>query len=185
MAGRGDEGLPRERHPEWIPPMLATLTETRFSDRSWIFERKLDGIRLLAFRDRERLRLLTRNKLDRKASFPHVAEALLEQPSRDFVVDGEVVSMKGGKDSFSLLQHGTGSIVYFVFDLLHLDGRNTRALPVLERKRLLQGGFVFSPRPLRITPHRTTFGERYLDEACSKGWEGLIAKEISSTYETK
>src|SRR5579864_933749 len=185
MAARGKESLPRERHPEWIPPMLATLTENRLSDRHWIFERKLDGIRLLAFRDGERLRLLTRNKLDRKTSFPHVAEALLAQPSRDFVVDGEVVAMKGGKDSFSLLQHGTGSIVYYVFDIVHLDGRNLRGLPVLERKRVLQDAFDFSPRSLRMTTHRTTFGERYLDEACSKGWEGLIAKEISSTYETK
>src|SRR5439155_15378387 len=119
MAARRGEGLPRERHPEWVPPMLATLTEERFSDPSWIFERKLDGIRLLAYRDGPRLRLLTRNKLDRKASFPHVAEALLEQPSRDFVIDGEVVAMKGGATSFSLLQHGTGRIYYYVFDIVH------------------------------------------------------------------
>ena len=187
MAARQDETLklPRERHPEWIPPMLATLTEKRFSDPGWIFERKLDGIRLLAFRNGDRVRLLTRNKLDRRASFPGVADALLEQPSRDFVVDGEVVAMKGGATSFSLLQHGTGSIFYYVFDILHLDGRNTRDVPLLERKRLLQDAFDFSPRALRMTTHRATFGERYLDEACSKGWEGLIAKEISSVYETK
>jgi bifunctional non-homologous end joining protein LigD len=187
MAARshGTLDLPRERHPEWIPPMLATLTEKRFSDRSWIFERKLDGIRLLAFRDGERLRLLTRNKLDRRASFPHVAEALLEQPWRDFVVDGEVVAMKGGATSFSMLQQGTGSIYYYVFDIVHFDGRNTRGLPLLERKRMLQEAIDFSPRALRMTTHRATFGERYLDEACAKGWEGLIAKEISSLYETK
>src|SRR5262249_20315564 len=116
---------------------------------------------------------------------PLVAEALLEQPSRDFVIDGEVVAMKGGQTSFSLLQHGTGSIVYFVFDILHLDGRNTRGLPLLERKRVLQDAIDFSPRPLRLTTHRFTHGEKYLDEACSKGWEGLIAKESSSVYETK
>jgi bifunctional non-homologous end joining protein LigD len=187
MAARQDETLklPRERHPEWVPPMLATLTEKRFSDPSWIFERKLDGIRLLAFRDGQRIRLLTRNKLDRKASFPTVAEALLEQPSRDFVIDGEVVAMKGGMTSFSLLQHGTGSIYYYVFDILHLDGRNTRGLPLLERKHLLQEAFDLSPRPLRLTTHRPTNGARYLDDACAKGWEGLIAKEISSVYETK
>lgn len=165
--------------------MLATLTEERFSDPAWVFERKLDGIRLLAFRDGDRVRLMTRNKIDRKASFPGVADALLEQPSRDFVVDGEVVAMKGGTTSFSLLQHGTGSIYYYVFDILHLDGRNTRTLPLLERKKLLQGALDFSPRALRMTKHRATYGERYLDEACANGWEGLIAKEISSTYETK
>ena len=165
--------------------MLATLTEERFSDPHWVFERKLDGIRLLAFRDGERVRLMTRNKIDRKASFPGVADALLEQPSRDFVVDGEVVAMKRGATSFSLLQHGSGSIYYYVFDILHLDGRNTRGLPLLERKGLLQDTFDFSPRALRMTTHRATNGERYLDEACAKAWEGLIAKEISSKYETK
>jgi bifunctional non-homologous end joining protein LigD len=187
MAARKDRSLnlPRERHPEWLPPMLATLTEKRFDDPAWIFERKLDGIRLLAFRNGDRVRLLTRNKLDRSHSFPGVAEALLEQPSSDFVIDGEVVAMKGGATSFSLLQHGTGTIVYYVFDILHLDGKNTRGLPVLERKALLRDAFDFSPRALRMTTHRTTYGSKYLDEACSKGWEGLIAKEITSVYETK
>ncbi|HJT37338.1 MAG TPA: ATP-dependent DNA ligase, partial [Actinomycetota bacterium] len=162
MAARKDEALtlPRERHPEWIPPMLATLTEERFSDPGWIFERKLDGIRLLAFRHGDRLRLLTRNKLDRKASFPAVAEALFEQPSRDFVIDGEVVAMKGGATSFSLLQHGTGTIVYYIFDIMHVDGRSTRGLPVLERKRRLEETVDFSSRALRMTTHRTTHGER-------------------------
>ena len=187
MAARKDEalGLPRERHPDWVSPMLATLTEERFNDPHWIFERKLDGIRLLAFRNGDRVRLLTRNKLDRRSSFPQVADALLEQPHTDFVIDGEVVAMKGGATSFSLLQHGAGSIYYFAFDIMHLDGRNTRGLPVLERKRLLKESIDFSPRALRMTTHRTTFGDKYLDEACSKGWEGLIAKEISSTYEGK
>jgi len=186
MGGRkGKLDLPREGHPEWLPPMLATLTEERFNDKSWIFERKLDGIRLLSFRDGTRVRLLTRNKLDRSRSFPAVADALLEQPSRDFVIDGEVVAMKGDETSFSLLQHGAGTIYYYVFDILHLDGHSTRGLPVLERKRLLKEAIDFSPRALRMTTHRTTFGERYLEEACSKGWEGLIAKEISSAYEGK
>lgn len=187
MAARQDETLklPRERHPDWVPPMLATLTEERFSDPEWVFERKLDGIRLLAFRDGDRLRLLTRNKLDRSASFPRVAEALIEQPSRDFVIDGEVVAMKGGATSFSLLQHGTGTIVYYVFDIMHLDGRDTRGLPLLERKRLLQDAIDFSPRALRFTTHRPTHGERFLDEACTKGWEGLIAKQAASVYEGK
>src|SRR5258706_1906219 len=98
MAARHDEtlSLPRERHPEWVPPMLATLTETPFSGPEWIFERKLDGIRALAFRDGKRLRLLSRNKLDLSGSFPDVVQALAEQPERDFVVDGEVVAFEGG-----------------------------------------------------------------------------------------
>jgi len=189
MAARQDETLtlPRERHPEWVQPMLATLTENYFSDPAWIFERKLDGIRALAFRDGKRIRLLSRNKLDLAGSFPDVVEALAEQPERDFVVDGEVVAFEGGMTSFSRLQRrGMGSrvpVFYYLFDIMHLDGKNTRELPVIARKKLLREAIDFSPRALRFTTHRTTFGERYLDEACSKRWEGLIAKNTSSPYE--
>ena len=169
--------------------MLATLTEEQFSDPGWIFERKLDGIRALAFRDGKRIRLLSRNKLDLSGSFPDVVEALAEQPHRDFVVDGEVVAFEGGMTSFSRLQRrGMGSrvpVFYYLFDIMHVDGKSTRDLPVLQRKRLLRGSIDFSPRALRFTTHRTTFGERYLEEACAKRWEGLIAKNISSPYEGK
>jgi DNA ligase D-like protein (predicted ligase) len=189
MAARQDETLklPRERHPEWVQPMLATLTEKYFSDPEWIFERKLDGIRALAFRDGRRVRLLSRNKLDLTGSFPEVAEALAEQPHRDFVIDGEVVAFEGGTTSFSRLQRrGLGSgvrVFYYLFDIMHLDGKNTRGLPVIQRKKLLREAIDFSPRALRFTTQRTTHGERYLEEACSKGWEGLIAKNASSPYE--
>jgi DNA ligase D-like protein (predicted ligase) len=191
MAARQDETLklPRERHPEWVQPMLATLTEKYFSDPGWIFERKLDGIRALAFRDGKRIRLLSRNKLDLAGSFPEVVEALAEQPQRDFVVDGEVVAFEGGTTSFSRLQRrGLGSrvrVFFYLFDIMHLDGMNTRGLPVVERKRLLREAIDFSPRALRFTTHRTTYGERYIEEACSKRWEGLIAKNASSPYEGK
>jgi DNA ligase D-like protein (predicted ligase) len=167
--------------------MLATLMEKPFSDPEWIFERKLDGIRALAFRDGKRIRLLSRNKLDLSGSFPEVAEAIAGQPHRDFVVDGEVVAFEGGTTSFSRLQRrGLGSpvhVFYYLFDIMHLDGKNTRELPVIQRKKLLRDAIDFSPRALRFTTHRTTHGERYFDEACSKRWEGLIAKNASSPYE--
>jgi DNA ligase D-like protein (predicted ligase) len=189
MAARQDETLKltRERHPEWVQPMLATLTEKPFSDPEWIFERKLDGIRALAFRDGRRVRLLSRNKLDLAGSFPEVAEALAEQPGRDFVVDGEVVAFEGSTTSFSRLQRrGIGSrvhVFYYLFDIMHLDGKNTRGLPVIQRKAFLRDAIDFSPPALRFTTHRATHGERYLEEACSKEWEGLIAKDIASPYE--
>ena len=188
MAARQDEAvtLPKEPHPEWVPPMLATLTEERFSDPGWVFERKLDGIRVLAFRDGARIRLLSRNKLEQSGSFPAITAALSEQPCRDFVIDGEVVAFDRGVTSFSRLQRrGDGvAVYYYVFDIMHVNGRNARGLPLLERKRLLGETIGFSGR-LRNTTHRKTFGERYLDEACAKGWEGLIAKDASSPYEGK
>jgi DNA ligase D-like protein (predicted ligase) len=77
------------------------------------------------------------------------------------------------------------SVFYYLFDIMHLDGRNTRGLPVVERKKLLREAIDYSPRALRFTRHRTTYGERYLDEACAKRWEGLIAKNAASVYEGK
>jgi DNA ligase D-like protein (predicted ligase) len=188
MAARQDETLtlPRQRHPEWVPPMLATLTEERFSDPGWIFERKLDGIRLLAFRNGARLRLLSRNKLEQSRSFSAIADALSEQSCRDFVIDGEVVAFDRGVTSFSRLQRrGEGvAVYYYVFDIMHVNGRDSRGLPLLERKRVLTEKIEFSGH-IRYTAHRTRYGERYLDEACSKGWEGLIAKDVSAPYEGK
>jgi DNA ligase D-like protein (predicted ligase) len=182
------KALPREKHPEWVPPMLATLTEKYFSREGWIFERKLDGIRCVAFRDGRRVRLLSRNKLPQNDRFPEVVAALAEQPSPDFVIDGEIVAFEKGMTSFARLQQrGQRHIAtfYYVFDIMHLDGRRTTGLPLSERKELLRRAIDFSPRALRLTTHRATQGERFLDEACGKGWEGLIAKNASASYQGK
>ena len=74
--------------PDWAAPMLATLTEERFSDRNWIFERKFDGIRCLAFVRRGKVSLLTRNRLSANERYPEVADALAGQDRDAFVVDG-------------------------------------------------------------------------------------------------
>ena len=73
--------LPDSAHPDWIEPMLATLTDARFSDPEWIFERKLDGVRLLVFRDGDRIRLMTRNRKLVNDTYPELIEALAEQPA--------------------------------------------------------------------------------------------------------
>jgi DNA ligase D-like protein (predicted ligase) len=200
MAARQDQeetlkGLPREKHPEWVSPMLATLTEKHFSREGWLFERKLDGVRCLAFRDGKRIRLLSRNQLSQNNPFPEIVDALSVQPARDFVIDGEIVAFDQGITSFPRLQQRLGvkdaavsrrsrvAIFYYVFDVMHLDGRRTTGLPLRERKELLRSSLDFSPRLLRFTTHRATHGERYLEEACSKGWEGLIAKNGSAEYQ--
>src|ERR1700761_8893582 len=94
--------------PAWAQPQLATLTKERFSDPEWLFERKLDGERLLAFRDASGVRLLTRNDRDVTTTFPEVAAALLDQKPGEFVVDGEVVAFRDDQTSFSLLQQRLG-----------------------------------------------------------------------------
>jgi bifunctional non-homologous end joining protein LigD len=178
--------------PEWIPPMLATLTERRFSDPDWIFERKLDGERCLAFRSRGRTRLLSRNRLDASGHYPEVIEALAAQPG-EFAVDGEVVAFRGGRTSFELLQRRmqrrdpgaarrTGvRIFYYVFDVMHADGFDTTRLELRHRKTLLRRLLRFEG-PIRFTAHRRGSGEAFWRQACEKGWEGVIAKRAASTY---
>jgi DNA ligase D-like protein (predicted ligase) len=163
------------------------LTDERFSDPDWIFERKLDGIRAVAIRDGDGVRLLSRNDLSLQGRYPEVVEALEAQPGRRFVVDGEVVAFDGAQTSFAkLAQRGRSPVpvFFYIFDLLWLDGHDVRALPLRTRKRLLRDALDFRD-PLRLTTHRNGDGERLFAEACRKGWEGLIAKRADSPYTEK
>lgn len=170
--------------PEWVEPMKAVLTDERFSSDEWIFERKLDGIRCLAFRNGRDVRLLSRNKLSLNERFSEVASALEAAAGVDCVLDGEVVGISGGKSSFERLQQRGErrvSIVYYIFDLLYLDGYDVRPLTTRSRKRLLKEALSFGG-PLRMTTHRNRDGEVYYAEACRRGWEGLIAKRADAPY---
>jgi bifunctional non-homologous end joining protein LigD len=179
--------------PDWVEPELAALTKGRFSDPAWIYERKLDGERLLSFRDKDRVRLMTRNRKDDATTYPELAEALAGQPSADFIVDGEIVALDHDRTSFELLQQRLGvrqpppalrarvPVFYYVFDLLWADGRDLRPEPLLERKRQLEQLLSFDD-PLRYTVHIETEGEAYFAEACAQRWEGVIAKRAAAPY---
>lgn len=192
----GDDARDRLRsatHPDWIEPMRATLAHDHFSDPDWVFERKLDGERVIAYRDDERIRLLTRNRKDVTRTYPEVADALKRVGQRDFVVDGEVVAFDGNVTSFARLQRRMQiddpeearrrgiAVRYYMFDVMHLAGRDLRRLKLRTRKRILRAAFAFKG-PLRFTPHRNADGEAYLKDACAKGWEGLIAKRADARY---
>jgi DNA ligase D-like protein (predicted ligase) len=180
--------------PAWVPPMLATLTERRFSDPEWIFERKLDGVRLLAFKDGRSVRILTRNRELANASYPEVAEALEAQSARRFVVDGEVVAFDGSRTSFERLQHRmhvrdpervrrTGVAVFlYAFDVPYANGFDCRELALRDRKAILRRLLSFEG-PVRLTTHRNRDGEAFVEEACRRRWEGLIGKRAASTYQ--
>ncbi len=164
--------------------MKAVLTDERFSDPDWIYERKLDGIRCIAIKAEQQVRLLSRNDLSLNGRFPEVVEALETDPVTDVVVDGEVVAFEGAQTSFARLQQRGErpvAVFYYVFDILHLAGHDTTALPLRARKALLRQALGFHG-PVRLTPHRNEDGEAYYREACRKGWEGLIAKRAVSTY---
>jgi bifunctional non-homologous end joining protein LigD len=184
----------RTPHPDWVPPMLATLTDRPFSDPAWVFERKLDGVRCLAFRRGGRIRLLSRNGESMNSSYPEIADALAEQELDEFVVDGEIVAFDHGRTSFERLQHRmhvkdperarrTGVAVFlYAFDLPRAGGYDCTALPLRARKALLRK-LIATSGPLRLATHRNTDGEDFFAEACRRQWEGLIAKRADSTYQ--
>ena len=181
--------------PDWTQPMLATLTHEPFSDADWIYERKLDGLRLLVFRRAGRVRLVTRNRKERSDMWPDVSEALASADGVDLVADGEMVTFEGNVTSFSRLQERMQirdarearelakrvRAYLYLFDLLHLDGHDLTGLPLRSRKRLLRKAVAWRD-PIRFTPHRNETGEAFLREACEKGWEGLIAKRADGAY---
>jgi bifunctional non-homologous end joining protein LigD len=150
--------------PEWVEPMAATLTQERFTGPEWSFERKFDGIRLLAFRQSAEVRLLSRNKLPKNC--PSIAEAIASLPVRDVILDGEVTWGKAGA-------------VYHVFDLLWLNGRSVMSLPLDERRAVLD------TLALRLPLQRVAVlaDPNPWERACREGWEGVIAKRRNSPYE--
>jgi DNA ligase D-like protein (predicted ligase) len=185
--------LRKSPQPEWISPMLATLTHRRFSDPNWRFEPKFDGERCLAFRSGSGVRLFSRNRRLLNNTYPEVAEAIASETLGDFVVDGEIVAFDGDVTSFSRLQQRmqltdpvaarmTGiEVFYYIFDLVHLAGYDTTAVGLRHRKSLLWHALTFGD-PLRFTMHRDTEGEAAYHDACARGWEGVIAKRADSPY---
>jgi ATP-dependent DNA ligase len=149
--------------PEWLEPMAATLTQERFAGPEWIFERKFDGIRLLAFKQGPDVRLFSRNRLPQ--NMPAVAEAIANLPVHDVILDGEVT--------------WAGQVAYHVFDVLWLDGREVMSLPLDARRTLL------SELPLRSPLQRVTSLDdpKPWERATTEGWEGVIAKRRDSPYE--
>jgi bifunctional non-homologous end joining protein LigD len=150
--------------PEWVEPMAATLTQERFTGAEWIFERKIDGIRLLAFKNGLDIRLLSRNRLPQ--NLPRIAEAMSRLPVNDLILDGEVT-------------WGRDEVTYHVFDVMWLDGRDVTSSPLEMRHAILSELPLLPPfsRVEQLTD------ERPWERACNEGWEGVIAKRLGSIYE--
>jgi ATP-dependent DNA ligase len=150
--------------PEWVEPMAATLTQERFTGPDWIFERKFDGIRLLAFKHGADIRLFSRNRLPQH--IPSVAEAIAKLPIHDLILDGEVT-------------WGPGKVGYHVFDIIWLDGRDVTSLPLDARRALLSNLTLRAPLQRVASLDDPEPWER----ASHEGWEGVIAKRRDSAYE--
>jgi len=182
--------IKKKKQPDWTHPMLATLTKKRFSDKDWIYERKLDGERCLIFKKGKTVNLMSRNKKEINKIYPELEKALKNQ-KYDFIADGEVVAFENHKTSFSKLQQRMHSkekdsrknisVFYYIFDLLHIDGYDISKLPLNERKKILNKAINFDD-PIRYSAHITEDGEDYYEKACKKGWEGIIAKDARAGY---
>jgi bifunctional non-homologous end joining protein LigD len=150
--------------------MAATLTRERFATPEWVFERKLDGIRVLAFKDGSDVRLLSRNQLPQNHHYPSFVEAVAALPIESAILDGEALDGRWDRH----LPPG-----YYLFDILWLDGRDLTQLPLDERRSILSRLPLASP--LSLVP-RLEDAEPW-KRACSEGWEGVIAKRRDSVYE--
>ena len=136
----------RRAQPEWCNPTLATLVREQFSDKDWIFEPKLDGIRCLSFRKGRRLTLFSRNQIRLNDSYPELAGSLLKEPASEFIVDGEIVALERGISRFSLLQQRKQRrvpVFYYLFDILYLNGYDLTRVELRYRKELLRHAFSF------------------------------------------
>ena len=149
--------------PPWLEPMAATLTQERFSGPDWLFERKFDGIRLLAYKRGSKVELFSRNQLPQH--LPALAKAIERLPADELILDGEV-AWHGGSD-------------YHVFDILWMNGHPVTELPLEERRALLK------TLPLKAPMHRVDLlsGDEPWERARREGWEGVIAKRRGSPYE--
>ena len=157
---------PANSFPEWLVPMAATLTQERFTGPEWIFERKFDGIRLIAFKQGSDVQLYSRNRLPQ--NIPAIAQAIADLPQRELILDGEVT-------------WGREKLAYHVFDVMWIDGRDLTKLPLAQRRTLL------NELPFKSPMHHVSAMEEESpwERAEREGWEGVIAKRRDSVYEQR
>lgn len=177
--------------------MLATLVDEPFSDPNWIFETKWDGFRSVCFVRNGKARFVSRNQIDMTPQYPELVRVAEQINAKEAILDGEIVALdQHGMPRFQLLQprvgrksgidalRGTAQIVYFVFDLLYVDGYDLMPCPVLERKaRLAQilrpAGFI------KLSEHIASDGQAFFHEIEKFHLEGMMAKRAESTYVQK
>lgn len=182
---------PKESLAEFISPQLASLAKSPPAGNRWVHEIKLDGYRIQVRIDKKKhsVQLLTRNALDWTHRMKAVAEAALQLPVQSALIDGEVVVLTAnGTSSFAELQAAfqegaKAKLIYFAFDLLHLDGRNLRELPLLERKRILQRLLSDGdPAVIRFSEHIEGDAKQIFSKACDLGTEGIVSKRADDPY---
>jgi bifunctional non-homologous end joining protein LigD len=173
--------------------MLATLTDRRDFGDDWLLERKFDGERCLARKTGRDVQLESRSGKDLTSTYPEVSVALAAQLPRSLLLDGEVVAFDGDQTSFTRLQQRLGltrpspeqvakyPVVYCVFDLLEVDGKDITERPLIERRARLTNA-IRSSSALQLSEAWSDDAQRRFAAACRSGWEGLIAKRADAPY---
>ncbi len=169
-----------------IKPMLATLSEKAFNDKEWVFEIKWDGYRSIAENEKGKVKLYSRNGIDFEERFAVIIPEL-KKIKQDCILDGEIVWLQeDGQPDFQQLQNYDpaikGQLVFMLFDLLQLKGKDTTGLTLLQRKELLNE-LIPKNKILRYCEHITDRGQTFYKEVQQLGLEGIIAKKVDSIYE--
>jgi bifunctional non-homologous end joining protein LigD len=174
--------------PNWIKPQLTRNADEAPVGEDWLHEIKYDGYRIHARLDRGKIQLLTRTGLDWSRRYGATLSALRALPVKAAYLDGELCALRpDGVPAFSRLQAAmdegrTDDLVFFVFDLLHLDGEDTAGSPLLLRKERLQALLSREVRGLRFSDHVVGDGPRFRARACELGLEGVISKRVDRPY---
>lgn len=173
------------RYSDHIKPMLAKLCNKAFDHPDWLFEIKYDGYRAIAELQGEEAKLYSRNGTDLSKDFPKIYRTL-QDLRLDAVIDGEIVALdERGNSSFGLLQESgaekEASFIYYVFDLLELNGEDLRDYPLLRRKELLET-VLPSNGIIRYADHALHYGNDFFKKIVRDNKEGMIAKKAASTY---
>jgi bifunctional non-homologous end joining protein LigD len=175
--------------PDFVEPMKAKLVDSMPSSGGWIYEIKFDGYRALARRGGSETRIISRNQKDLGGKFPEVKDSIAALDLQDAIIDGEIVALdEKGRSSFQLLQSfdmgpERPPIVFYAFDLLQLNGKDLRLLPIESRKAKLEELLKKPPGVLRYSASFTKDIPELLERARGLGLEGLIGKRAGSRYE--
>jgi DNA ligase D-like protein (predicted ligase) len=178
-----EAGLPR-----WIRPQLTQLVDTAPDSPAWLHEIKFDGYRMHARLHGGAVRLLTRTGLDWTHKYPAIAAAVATIGARQAYLDGELCGVRpDGITSFSMIQLASDSgnaaaLVFFMFDLLYLDGDDVSAQPLIERKAWLAALLSNAGSPLHYCDHQIGHGREFHQKACALGLEGIVSKRTDAPY---
>lgn len=176
----------KQKMPAMVKPMLATLVDEPFNGKDWLYEIKWDGYRVLSMLQEGKVKLFSRSGQNFNSQFPSIVEEL-EKLSIEAWLDGEIVVLnEKGLPSFQMLQnygrHAKGNLVYYVFDILYLNGKDLKSLPLLERKEILKSVLPENHPAIWYCDHISNKGIAFFKQAAKKGLEGIIAKRIESHY---